>query len=178
MSLLAYFNIFTFRTLLWEGSMYKQEFPLYVIPDSYPFIDERVWGVYKPQYYTLYTSISLFLNTVKFSVSSRKEHHWPSRMQSWLAGDDEGIQRLLTLCSLQRSASRQKLTGSQFMIESVEHLQNVGFPCAKTEQMWPLRESSYRRPNKNLIEFPALTNCKSSLSDFTGLVLVLLCELY
>lgn len=58
-------------------------------------------------------------------------HLWPSRRQSCSAGDDEGVQRLLTLCSLQRSPRRQNLTGSQFVIESVEHLQNVCFPCGE-----------------------------------------------
>ncbi len=144
------FQHFHIQNSVVEKSMYKHVC-IYVILDYYLCIDDKVWGVYKLQYYTLYTSISLFLTTVKLSVSSRKEHHWPSRRQSWLAGDDEGIQRLLTLSSLQRPARRQNLTGSQFMIESVEHLQNVGFPYAKTEQMWPLRESSYRRPDKKLI---------------------------
>lgn len=57
---------------------------------------------------------------------------WPNRGQSWLAGDDE---RLLTGLSLQRPPSGQNLTGSQFMVESIEDLQNVGLPCARAEHV-------------------------------------------
>lgn len=81
-----------------------------------------------------------FLITDKLPVSSKTAVHFhtdvqkgpgPSRRQSCLAGDHEGVQRLLALCSLQRSTSRQNLAGSQFMIESVEHLQDVGFPMLR-----------------------------------------------
>lgn len=53
----------------------------------------------------------------------------PSRGQSWLTGYDE---RLRTGLSLWRSPSGQNLTGSQFMIESVEDLHDVGLSWAKT----------------------------------------------
>jgi len=122
-----------------------------------------------------YTHQSARYLTTVFSVLVKVlEHCGPSRRQSCLAGDDEGVEGLLTLGLLQRSATRQNLTSSQFMIKSVEHLQNVGFACVKTEQMWPQWESSYRRPNENFIYFHALANGEYSLSHFTALALILL----
>lgn len=51
------------------------------------------------------------------------------------AGDEQGVEGLLTWCSVQMSPRRQNLTGGQFMIESIEHLQDVRFSCATTGQM-------------------------------------------
>lgn len=51
------------------------------------------------------------------------------------AGNEQGVERLLTWCSVQRSPGRQNLTGGQFVVESIEHLQDVGFSCATTGQM-------------------------------------------
>lgn len=51
------------------------------------------------------------------------------------AGDEQGVEGLLTWCSVQMSPRRQNLTGGQFVIESIEHLQDVRFSCATTGQM-------------------------------------------
>lgn len=60
------------------------------------------------------------------------------------AGNEQGVERLLTRCWVQRSPGRQNLTGGQFMIESIEHLQDVGFSCATTGQMWAPKEARHR----------------------------------
>lgn len=69
-----------------------------------------------------------------------------SRRQSCLAGDDEGIKRLLTVCLFQRSTRRQNLTSSKFMIEGIEHLQNMGLACVKNRTDVIFLRKSHDRP--------------------------------
>jgi len=119
-----------------------------------------------------YAHYSAGILTSQCSLDRLTERCWSSKGRSWLAGDEEGAQRPLALCSLQMSTSGQDLAGGQFMIEGVEHFQNVGFPCAiqqKTEQMSPPRECCYgTTPARNCIQSEAQSDRKCSFSHFTG----------
>lgn len=45
------------------------------------------------------------------------------------AGDGQCVEGLLTGCSVQMCPRRQNLKASQFVIESIKHLQDAGFSC-------------------------------------------------
>lgn len=50
------------------------------------------------------------------------------------AGDEQAVQRQLARGPVQTSPRRQNLTGGQFVIERIEHLQDVSFSCGATGQ--------------------------------------------